>query len=201
MDTKQHIIQTALKLFLSKGFKETSMNEIAQGVGISKPAIYHYFNNKDTLIEAIFDHFTNRMTQWSQHNITQSRTNKEKIHNLFSSIATFMHVEKILLDDEVTNLPYSYDMFILLMSRMNESYKSRISRDFNKTQEKLTEIFTELQAENTIRDDINPATLARMMHSILEGISFLGELIKNIPIDEESEKLYKAFWKLIQKES
>jgi len=201
MDTKQHIIQTALKLFLSKGFKETSMNEIAQEVGISKPAIYHYFNNKDTLIEAIFDHFTNRMTQWSQHNITQSRTNKEKIHNLFSSIATFMHVEKILLDDEVTNLPYSYDMFILLMSRMNESYKSRISRDFNKTQEKLTEIFTELQAENTIRDDINPATLARMMHSILEGISFLGELIKNIPIDEESEKLYKAFWKLIQKES
>jgi len=46
MKTKEVIIKTALKLFLSKGFNETSMNEIAGEVGVSKPAIYHHLKIK-----------------------------------------------------------------------------------------------------------------------------------------------------------
>ncbi len=199
MNTKDQIVQVALKLFLSKGFKETSMNEIAREVGISKPAIYHHFTNKDTLIKAIFDHFTEEMTRWSQENISNDTTHKEMIQRMFSSVSTFMHVEEVLLDEETTNLSYSYNMFILLMSKINESYKTRISKDFIKTQNKLTEIFRELQSENEVRDDIDPATLARMMHSMLEGLSFLGELNGDLRVDEESAKLYIAFWKMIQK--
>jgi AcrR family transcriptional regulator len=200
VNTKDLIVQTALKLFLSKGFNETSMNEIAGEVGISKPAIYHHFKNKDQLVQAIFDHFTAKMANWTQTSFN-NLTDIEKIHKMFSSTPTFMHIEEVLLDSIDTDLPYSYNMFMLLMSRMDPLYKTRISGDLLLTQTKMTASFAHLQQEQSVRDDIDPAILSLMMHSILEGLSFLGELIENADVESESEKLYHAFWRMIQKEN
>lgn len=200
MNTKELIVQTALKLFLSKGFNETSMNEIAGEIGISKPAIYHHFKNKDELVQAIFDYFTSKMTMWTQTSY-KDMTNEEKIHKMFSSIPTFMHIEKVLLNANDAELPYSYNMFMLLMSRMNPVYKKRISEDLILTQQKMTESFARLQAEQLVRDDIEPETLSLMMHAILEGLSFIDELIENADVESESEKLYRAFWEIIKKQN
>ncbi len=198
MKTKEIIVQTALKLFLSKGFNETSMNEIAREVGISKPAIYHHFKNKEVLVQAIFDYFSAKMAVWSQEYFADC-TDEQKVHKLFSSTPTFMHIEKVMLDDAAAELPYSYNMFMLLMSRMDPAYKTRISEDLLLTQRKITDSFAHLQKEQSVRDDIDPATLSLLMHTILEGLSFLGELIENINVEAESENLYQAFWKMIKK--
>ena len=47
MSTKENIVKTALQLFLQNGYEKTSLNHIAREVGITKPAIYHHFKNKD----------------------------------------------------------------------------------------------------------------------------------------------------------
>jgi len=201
MKTKEVIIKTALKLFLSKGFNETSMNEIAREVGISKPAIYHHFKNKDELVKAIFDHFSQKMSDWGVQYFKDCKTDSQKVHKMFDAAPLFMQIEKVLLDEDEPELSYSYNMFLLLVSRMNNTYKSRISQDILVSQQKMTDTFTRLQQENKIRDDIDPATLSLMMHTILEGLSFLGELTESADVKSDSEKLYNAFWKMIKKEN
>jgi len=56
--TKEHIIAEAKKLFTSQGFSAVSMSMIAKEVGISKAALYHFFENKAaiyiTVIEDVF---------------------------------------------------------------------------------------------------------------------------------------------------
>ncbi len=201
MKTKEVIIKTALKLFLSKGFNETSMNEIAQEVGVSKPAIYHHFKNKDELVGAIFDYFTQRITSWGTQYFADCVTAEQKVKKMFAATPLFMNIEKVLLDDNAPDLPYSYNMFLLLMSRMMATYKSRISQDFHRTRDIINHMLTGLQQEEIIRDDIDPEALSLMMHSIIEGLSFLGELIESADVAGDSEKLYNTFWKLIKKEN
>lgn len=50
---KQHrvdsIINSAKKIFFSKGYLKATMEEIALGAEITKPCIYQYFKNKDDL--------------------------------------------------------------------------------------------------------------------------------------------------------
>jgi len=200
MKTKEVIIKTALKLFLSKGFNETSMNEIAGEVGVSKPAIYHHFKNKDELVQAIFDHFTSSISRWAKEYYAGC-DREQRIEKMFSAAPLFMNIEKILLDDEAPDLPYSYNMFLLLMSRMKATYKSRISQDLCRTRQKINDMFGGLQQEGIIRDDIDPEALSLMMHTMIEGLSFIGELIDHIDVAGDSEKLYNAFWKLIKKEN
>ena len=47
--TRQSIMRTATKLFLQKGFGETSTRDIAKQVGITQPALYHHFSDKEVL--------------------------------------------------------------------------------------------------------------------------------------------------------
>lgn len=46
---KQHILETASKLFLEKGYPNTSMQDIAEGCNVSKATLYKFFNSKEEL--------------------------------------------------------------------------------------------------------------------------------------------------------
>jgi len=50
---KSCILREAAVLFSQKGYERTSMREIAEKVGISKPAIYYHFSNKQALFEEL----------------------------------------------------------------------------------------------------------------------------------------------------
>ncbi|WP_173918447.1 TetR/AcrR family transcriptional regulator [Halobacillus sp. Marseille-Q1614] len=57
-DKKVLIIETSIKLFASKGFTATSVQEIASECNISKGAFYLYFKSKDALLLEIFYHYS-----------------------------------------------------------------------------------------------------------------------------------------------
>ena len=55
MDTRQRIADSALQLFLRKGFAATSVREIASSVDLTVPALYYHFDNKDGLLGALVE--------------------------------------------------------------------------------------------------------------------------------------------------
>ena len=52
--SKDRIIDVAVDLFSKRGFKGTSIRDIASAAEISIPNIYHYFGNKEGLLLAIY---------------------------------------------------------------------------------------------------------------------------------------------------
>lgn len=53
---REELLQTAVDLFAAKGFKGTSIRDIASTLGVSVSVIYHYFHNKEELWSAILDY-------------------------------------------------------------------------------------------------------------------------------------------------
>jgi AcrR family transcriptional regulator len=53
-NTKDLIQQVALELFIERGFSATSLQQIADKVGVTKAALYYYFPSKDDLARSIF---------------------------------------------------------------------------------------------------------------------------------------------------
>lgn len=47
---RSFIIDTAARLFDEHGYHSTSMEDIADGVGLAKPTLYHYFRSKDEIL-------------------------------------------------------------------------------------------------------------------------------------------------------
>lgn len=50
--TRQAIMQAAIKLFSEKGFEKTSIEELARAAGIGKGTIYSYFQTKTDILHA-----------------------------------------------------------------------------------------------------------------------------------------------------
>jgi AcrR family transcriptional regulator len=49
-DQRELILSRAAQLFAQRGYSATSMNEVAEACGMSKPALYHYYKDKYTLL-------------------------------------------------------------------------------------------------------------------------------------------------------
>lgn len=60
---RNQILSVALGLFYNKGYKNTTMSEIAQAANISKGLIYHYFKNKAELLFSYQDKLDECLTE------------------------------------------------------------------------------------------------------------------------------------------
>jgi len=55
--TKQLILYSAAKSFAEKGFKETSVREIMEHIGLSDSALYKYFDNKNQPLDYMLEQY------------------------------------------------------------------------------------------------------------------------------------------------
>lgn len=55
MNTKEMILEEALKQFSRKGYDGTSMSDIAEPLGISKAALYKHYKSKQEIFEKIIE--------------------------------------------------------------------------------------------------------------------------------------------------
>ena len=61
-DTRESILQTALRLFARDGYSAVSVRAIAEALGLGRSALYKHYKNK----RAIFDSIVERMQQMDQ---------------------------------------------------------------------------------------------------------------------------------------
>lgn len=50
MDTRTRILQEAARLFTEKGYETTSVQDLAEALGLSKAALYHHFRSKEEIL-------------------------------------------------------------------------------------------------------------------------------------------------------
>ena len=53
MDNYHQILDSALNLFSLRGFDAVGVQEVVEAVGLTKPTLYHYFNSKRGLLDAL----------------------------------------------------------------------------------------------------------------------------------------------------
>lgn len=86
-ETINLILDISLKLFLSKGYDNTSIQDIIDGLGgLSKGAIYHHFKSKESILLAAYK----RMSDIVEEQMVKIRDNQslnglEKLREMFMS--------------------------------------------------------------------------------------------------------------------
>ena len=61
IERKEQVLDVALSVFAVNGFHDTSMNDIAEAAGVTKPVVYQHYESKRALFLAIIDHVGDRM--------------------------------------------------------------------------------------------------------------------------------------------
>jgi AcrR family transcriptional regulator len=77
-----------VKVFLKKGFQETSMREIAETAGLGKSTLYDYFETKDEILVYYFEDQLDDLTAAAQQIAMQNKSAHQRLHEI-----THMHME------------------------------------------------------------------------------------------------------------
>lgn len=181
VDTRERILNTALKLFVERGFAEVSINDLIKEVGIAKGGFYHHFKSKDELIyeimeKVIFPHFNEIIRSIDEFNGSA----KEKLLEIFknhsegeSYLKTSFNVGKI--NDR------SIMILIIECIKRYEIMATSVVEFGNQLIEKIEGIIEEGKSNGEFSSNIDSKSVALYIVSVLQGSAALW--IMNPKID------------------
>ena len=84
MTTRDRILEEALRLFSEKGYDGTSVESIAEAVGIKAPSLYKHFKGKEDILNSIIDVSEKRYSEnfGSAHSVGKLPGSKEEFLRL-----------------------------------------------------------------------------------------------------------------------
>ncbi|XYI03832.1 TetR/AcrR family transcriptional regulator [Sorangium sp. So ce1128] len=81
-DTRARLLNTALKLFSEHGMEGTSLQMIADALGVTKAAVYYHFKTKDEIVEAIVGPRVQELDQILDEALTKRSRSAQIDHTL-----------------------------------------------------------------------------------------------------------------------
>jgi len=54
--TRRQLVEVATRLFTEQGYEDTSTEQVLREAGVSRGSLYHHFDGKDRLFEAVVEH-------------------------------------------------------------------------------------------------------------------------------------------------
>lgn len=81
-EQRQRILSAAVGVFSRRGYRATSMNDIAAGVGLSKPTLYHYVRTKQDLLVQIYEEVLDESLRSARAIVAAASTPLEAVRGL-----------------------------------------------------------------------------------------------------------------------
>lgn len=91
---REYVFETAAGVFARNGYHETTVDEIAQAIGVAKGTIYYHFKNKEELYLALIREGSNLLEEQLRQAVDGATTPVDKIKNIIKSQLRFYEKEK-----------------------------------------------------------------------------------------------------------
>lgn len=115
--TVEKILQISSRLFMEKGYENTTIQDITDELKMSKGAIYHHFRSKDEILDAIGDMQFFERGSFTKVMEDKSLNGLEKLRKVF--ILELGNYEKQQLD-KMMNFVYNPKLLAAMLSQLFE---------------------------------------------------------------------------------
>lgn len=159
---RKDIIDTAEKLFFSKGFDNVSMNDIAIQAEMARGTLYLYFKNKNDIYAAIAIRAAKILSEMFKEVQPHKLTGIEKIRALSSTYYQFYKKHT-----GYYHAYYHSGVFDYKSSHNMEKLKEVRKINFQVVTDAIKEGF----ADGTIREDIDPEATTLIMLSMSNNVN------------------------------
>jgi AcrR family transcriptional regulator len=180
-ERKLEIIKAAAYLFRNNQYDKTSMQDIMDYVGITKGAIYHYFESKEELLEAVIEDIVKTNVAQTEKIIQKSKGNA---------------IEKIRFVSDASNIAHDNQNILNYLHRSNDIMHIRVLIATLINLIPLNEKLIIQGCDEGIFQTDNPLECAEF---ILFAVQFLTDIGIHSWKQEEINRRARAFPRLIEK--
>lgn len=199
--TKENILMSSFRLFLQKGYKNTTMSQLVKVSGVSKGAFYHYFSSK----EELFDHALEQYFYALASPVINFEADAERtfMENFQGYLYTRNQaVEKMRQELEI-DFNANYTGVVMEAMQLFEHHKKRSLELLDEELLTYQNIILLAQQSGELRADVEAELLAKHLYFMLDGfklhVMVLGDL--NTEVYTQLNGLLQQFYTLIKNPS
>lgn len=192
-ETKQKILHAALAICASKGFEGLTIEKLARNLGFTKPALYHYFKNKDDILIHLIIQYLDKATKELENILIHSRgTHQSRLETLLKYYITQGRTEPgyFYLEHHINNL-----LEILPPSPDKDDIKQK-----SLIIPKMIMQFIQAGVSEGAFISMDPMTMGTLILSMLSGVLIHSNMpgIKYMPPEELSRMVSHIILKGVQ---
>ncbi|WP_307225037.1 TetR/AcrR family transcriptional regulator [Microbacterium arborescens] len=166
---RQEILDRAIEVFQERGLQGTSLRRIAEAIGVSHAALLHYFESREQLLVAVYEHAE---TQRGRRNPVPPET--------AVGVMTRASVDNL----EVPGLVELYSILVAgALEAGSEHGKRFFTARFERIRGELTERLRSEQRAGTVRDDVPAEQLAALLIAASDGLQIQWLLEPSIELE------------------
>lgn len=154
---QQSILRISTDVFNRHGYEATSMGILAENLGISKSAIYHHVPSKEELLRLALEQALGGLEEILTHDAATSGPAAARLEFVLRATIRVL----------VERLPF---VTLLLRLRGNTDMERQALTRRRAFDKEVTALVTAAQHEGTLRDDIAPATVTRLLFGTINSI-------------------------------
>ena len=200
MDSKAKIIQSALKIFLLKGFDATSMSDVVTESQTSKGGIYHHFKNKEELFIESIDFLFDEFEELERLMYVDSTDLKQILQTYFGSLSNITNILGAMTGSEKIDVKNFYMLMTNAFLKFPQ-IREKHGKLHLKNQAIMVEIIRKAQQEGKVKDNLDCETMAFMINALAEGTIIYQIMTDRVDLKEKGEKIFQNLWKSITTEN
>ena len=167
--TRQRLLQSAFREVYRYGFQSAGIDTILAATNVTKGALYHHFESKEALGNAIIEEIVAEITRDRWMRPLEQSKDKNPVDALIGIVQAIpSRPRDVKRGCPLVNLTQE-------MSQLNEQFRKRLERIFKAWQEGIATALREGQHAGTVRRDLVPEETASFLIAMVEGYEVLAK--------------------------
>ena len=184
-ESRKRLVQTALRLFASRGYHNTSIADILRESDCTRGVLYHYFPPKEELGCAAIDEGLRLAV--AQGTGAYLQTNEHPIDRLSKALDALPNVIKLgAVAVSATDLS-------VRMASVHEGFRKRLEGGLEPTVDQVEQVVHRGIADGQIADSVDPRQLAHVLITMGAGIQHMTLLWHREVICEDARRWLKEY--------
>ncbi len=185
---QKQIIESAIEIIANEGIRSLTIKRLSAAIGISEPAIYRHFQNKQDIIESILKYFAHDGKGPLMEIVKSDTEPIEKVGAFFR-----FHLERFTRRPALAAVIFSEDIF------QNDRRLARnVMRIMEQSQKTVLRILQEAPMDAEIRKDIPDEHLATMVIGTLRFLVNKWHLTKHdFDLVTEGDRLWGSLRRVL----
>jgi TetR/AcrR family transcriptional regulator, transcriptional repressor for nem operon len=170
MDTKEKILQVAFNMFLQKGYKEVSLKQIVDVVGLTKGAFYHHFTGKEQLFRQIVETFLLEGGEDVYKGLPKDNL-KQFMTSYLERVISFMDkMQQEIYYDNNERVGISFFLLAFDGLRLFPDFPEKIIKIHENERHTWIEVINNAKKNGEIATSISDKQLAKMFIGVNDGL-------------------------------
>lgn len=175
-EKRRAILHAAVRVFAEKGYHGCRIADVARAAGVAYGLVYHYFRNKEELLESVFAEQWAILINALRAIDSGPGTASEKIAGIFGFVF-----------DVFKTAPAAVRVLILEVTRTPHSLRAGSTREtFEEAVRLVTDVVRQGQERGEMNRDVDPGVAATGILGALE-LTVSGMVIGIVPAGSEAE--------------